>query len=78
MSHSVDYLKSLKGKTVGIRFTDGCFLEVRIVSTDHLEERDDMVGEVRSSFDNQKDQPGQGCFISFKGSAISEIEILKE
>jgi hypothetical protein len=52
---SIDKLKSLEGQKLNMTFIDGCSLDLKIISTAHIDDGDDFIAEIlRVNCDNKE------------------------
>jgi hypothetical protein len=52
---STKKLKSLEGQKLNVTFIDGCSMDIKILSTAHIDEGDDFIAEVlRVKCDNKE------------------------
>jgi hypothetical protein len=77
MKYSSEYLTGLEKKVVRITFTDGCCIDIQVISTGHLKDGDDIVGKVLATHCPRKDHMHHeaGTFVNFK---VFEIDTIVE
>lgn len=75
---STENLKSLEGQKLNMTFVDGCSLDLKILSTAHIDEGDDFIAEIlRVSCDNKEHiHQMVGTTINIQSSDIINIRKL--